>query len=47
MKHEVLNCPTLLIVSEMFSKQANAIGAFKQGSNNSPYNMYDLGWKNH
>ena len=32
----------------MFSKQANALGTYKQYSSNSPYsNTYNPGWRNH
>ncbi|RVW83515.1 hypothetical protein CK203_054208 [Vitis vinifera] len=37
MEHGVQSCPTLPAMQDMFSKQANALGTYKQYFNNSPY----------
>ena len=48
MEHGVQSCPTLPAMQDMFSKQANALGTYKQYSSNSPHsNTYNLGWRNH
>ena len=42
-EHGVQSCPTLFAMQDMFSKQANALGTYKQYFNNSPYsNTYNL-----
>ena len=47
-KHGVQSCPTLPIMQDMFSEQANALRTYKQYSSNSPYsNTYNPGWRNH
>ena len=47
-EHGVQSCPTLLVVQDMFSEQANALGTYKQYSTNSPFsNTYNPGWRNH
>ena len=48
MEHGVQSCPTLPVVQDMFSKQANALEIYKHNSSNSPYsNTYSPGWRNH
>ena len=43
-EHGVQSCPTLLVVSDMFSEQANASGTYKHYFSNSPYsNTYNMG----
>ena len=47
-EHGVQSCPTLLVVADMFSEQANASGTYKHYFSNSPYSStYNPGWKNH
>ena len=47
MEHDVHSYPSLPIVQDMFSEQANAIETYKQLMNSSSYsNTYNLGWKN-
>ncbi|RVW26654.1 hypothetical protein CK203_096528 [Vitis vinifera] len=36
-EHGVQSCPTLLVVADMFSEQANASGTYKHYFSNSPY----------
>ena len=41
-KHGVQSCPILPTVQDMLTKQANALGTYKQYSSNSPYsNTYN------
>ena len=43
-KHGVQSCPILPTVQDMLTKQANALGTYKQYSSNSPYsNTYNPG----
>ena len=47
-EHGVQSCPTLLVVQDMFSKQANALRTYNQYFSNSPYSStYNPGRKNH
>ena len=47
-EHGMQSCPTLLVVADMFSEQANASGTYKHYFSNSPYsNTYNPGWRNH
>ena len=46
-EHLVEECPTMLVVRQMFGDQANFIGQFKP-NNNAPYsNTYNSNWRNH
>ena len=48
MEHGVQSCSTLLVVQNMFSKQANSLRTYKQYLSNSSYsNTYNPGWRNH
>ena len=48
MEHGVQSCPTLLVVQDMLSKQANALRTYNQYFSNSPYSStYNPGRKNH
>ncbi|RVW36059.1 hypothetical protein CK203_117756 [Vitis vinifera] len=48
MEHGVQFCPALVVVQDMFSKQVNALGTYKQYSRNSLYSSTcNPGWRNH
>ncbi|KAL6313217.1 hypothetical protein AAG906_016828 [Vitis piasezkii] len=47
-EHGMQSYPTLPIVQNMFTEQANALKTYKQYSSNSLYsNTYNPGWRNH
>ena len=46
-EHLVEECPTILVVREMFGDQANVIGQFKPNNNASYGNTYNSTWRNH
>ncbi|KAL6310713.1 hypothetical protein AAG906_022550 [Vitis piasezkii] len=46
-EHLVEKCPTIPVVREMFSDQANVIGQFKPNNNASYDNTYNSNWRNH